>query len=234
VKVAPSRTLAELGPTSVVVVGVLPTDCDSGADVEPLNAASPPYSAVIECAPAGKDDVVKVACPLPLSAPVPSAVAPFRNVTVPVGVPDAAVVTVAVKVAAWPTFVGFGEDVSVVLVAALTTVCDNGADVEPLNVASPPYSAVIECAPAGSDDVVSVACPAPFSAPVPSVVAPSRNVTVPVGVPDAGDVTVAVKVAVWPTLLGFGVDVSAVLVDALATVCVLPGDVEALKFASPA
>ena len=44
--------------------------------------------------------------------------------------------------------------------------------------------------------VVSVATPEPFKVPVPRLVAPSRKVTVPVGVPVPGAtaVTVAVKV----------------------------------------
>jgi hypothetical protein len=43
------------------------------------------------------------------------------KVTVPVGVPDAdAGATVAVKVTAWPTLLGFGDDVSVVVVFAAT------------------------------------------------------------------------------------------------------------------
>jgi len=49
-------------------------------------------------------------------------------------------------------------------------------------------------------DVVNVACKLPFSVPVPRVLVPSKNVTVPVGVPEPGDdtATVAVKVTLWP------------------------------------
>jgi len=43
-------------------------------------------------------------------------VAPSKNVTVPVGVPDAA--TVAVKVTLWPNVDGFTDDVIVVVVVA--------------------------------------------------------------------------------------------------------------------
>jgi hypothetical protein len=54
--------------------------------------------------------------------------------------------------------------------------------------------------------------------PVPSVVVPSWNVTVPVGVPVAGSTaeTVAVKVTDWPGSEGFWDDVrasDAILVD---------------------
>src|SRR5213594_4127828 len=53
------------------------------------------------------------------------------------------------------------------------------------------------------------------SVTTPSVVAPSRNVTVPVGTP-APDVTVELSVTVCPTMDGFGVDVRLVDVAAAA------------------
>ena len=54
--------------------------------------------------------------------------------------------------------------------------------------------------PAESEDMLYMACPVPSRATgVPSVVAPSLNVTIPDGVPDPGAivVTVAVNVTVW-------------------------------------
>ena len=59
--------------------------------------------------------------------------------------------------------------------------------------------------------------------PVPIVVAPSLNVTLPVGVPTPGVATVSVadKVTVWPAVAGFGEPVGVlVAVAALVTVCV--------------
>jgi hypothetical protein len=53
---------------------------------------------------------------------------------------------------------------------------------------------VIECDPVVSDDVDSFAIPLEFRVFVPSELAPSKNVTVPVGVPLALLVTVAVNV----------------------------------------
>ena len=53
------------------------------------------------------------------------------------------------------------------------------------------------------------------SVTTPSVVAPSRNVTVPVGTP-APDVTVELSVTACPTVEGFGVDVRLVDVAAAA------------------
>ncbi len=61
-------------------------------------------------------DVVNVAM-LPLSVPDPILVAPSKNVTVPVGVPDV-VAIVAVKVTLWPNVEGFKDDVTVVVVVA--------------------------------------------------------------------------------------------------------------------
>ena len=55
--------------------------------------------------------VEKVAWPLPLTAPLPSAVAPSLNVTVPaVTVPPIRDVMVAVKVTDWPKTDGLTED----------------------------------------------------------------------------------------------------------------------------
>jgi hypothetical protein len=55
-----------------------------------------------------------------------------------------------------------------------------------------------------SDEVLNVAV-SPLSVPVPKVVVPSMNVTVPVGVPAPGDTaaTVAVNVTDWPKTEGF-------------------------------
>jgi hypothetical protein len=82
------------------------------------------YTAVIECDPTARDDVLKVAEPA-LSVPVPIDVVPSLNVTVPVGVPlpGAVVLTVAVNVTDWPNTDGFVDDATVVLVAAAFTVC---------------------------------------------------------------------------------------------------------------
>jgi hypothetical protein len=61
------------------------------------------------------------------------------------------------------------------------------------------------------------------------------NVTVPVGVPEPGAValTVAVKVTAWPNVLGLAEDVTAVLVAAWFTVCVMAGEVLVAKLVSP-
>ena len=81
---------------------------------------------------------------------------------------------------------------------------------------------------------MKVAMPA-LSVPVPSVVAPSLKVTVPVGVPAPGAVaaTVAVKVTACPNTDGLAEEESAVVVLAMFTVCVSAEDVLAEKLASP-
>lgn len=94
------------------------------------------------------------------------------------------------------------------------TVWLNAAEVLVANVASPEYFAVMECAPAASVDVVRVALPA-LSAPLPMEVAPSRNETVPEGVPGELLLTVAVSVTDWPVVEGFADDVTTVLVVAV-------------------
>jgi len=60
--------------------------------------------------------------------------------------------------------------------------------------------AVIECVPTVKVEVVNVATPLGSSVPVPSVVLPSWNVTVPVGaiLPGETAATVAVRMTGWP------------------------------------
>src|SRR5579871_2253353 len=85
---------------------------------------------------------------------------------------------------------------------------------------SPPYDAVKEWFPAASEAVVNVAVSALPSALVAKVTLPSRNVTVPVGVPAPGatGVTVAVSVTDWPNVEGLGTTLNPVVVEAGITV----------------
>src|ERR1700674_2513113 len=141
-------------------------------------------------------EVVKEAWPA-FSVAVPSVAAPSMNVTVPVGVPEpgAFAVTVAVKVAACPNTAGLADAASAVALAAWFTAWLSAADVLVVKLASPLYTAVMLWLATDRLEVVKEAWPA-FSVAVLSVAAPSRNVTVPVGVPEPGTlaVTVAVKV----------------------------------------
>ena len=64
-------------------------------------------------------------------------VAPFLNVTVPVGVLLYCGTTVAVKVTDSPTVGGFTDETSMVVALALVTTCVNGVDVLPVKLDSP-------------------------------------------------------------------------------------------------
>jgi hypothetical protein len=83
----------------------------------------------------------------------------------------------------------------------------------------------MECDPVVNVDVLNVAV-LPDSDPDPILVAPSKNVTVPVGVPEAV-VIVAVKVTLCPNVDGFKDEVTVVVVVAgggAFTVCVIAGE----------
>jgi hypothetical protein len=167
----------------------------------------------------------------PLSGALPSNVAPSKNCILPVAVEGE---TVAMNVTGCPLLDGLRLDVNVVVVLALFTVCEIPVDVLLLNVLLPLYRAVIVCVPADRLDTESVAKPLASSADDPRVVAPSRNVTVPVGVPDELP-TKAVNPTLCPYVDEFGCDVSDVVVAIKApfTVCVRIEDVLAAYVLSP-
>ena len=106
------------------------TVCVKIADVLPRSSTLPEYTAVIECAPWVSTDVEIVAFPL-ASVAVPTVVAPFFNVTVPVGapLPGATVTTVMVKITDLPRVDGLSEEFRVVELAALLTVSVSTAEV---------------------------------------------------------------------------------------------------------
>ena len=91
-----------------------------------------------------------------------------------------------------------------------TTLSVKVEDVPEVKFASPLYIAVIACDPAASVDVVNVAWSS-ATATIPSVVLPSRNVTMPEAAPIVGEVLVemvTVNVTGWPTATGLAEDVS--------------------------
>lgn len=112
---------------------------------------------------------------------------------------------------------------------ASETITCIAAEIDVASELSPEYSAVMLCVPTASVLVVYVAMPAD-KATLPSVVAPSRNVTEPVGceVPEIRD-TVAVNVTAVPvtTLLAEAVSTTWVAASALtvrlAVALVSPG-----------
>ena len=78
--------------------------------------------------------------------------------TVPVGVPDAAL-TAAVNLTTCPVRDGFGEEDNEVVVGVTFTIWFSTADVLPPKPAEPVYAAVIVCEPGASDEVVTEAFP---------------------------------------------------------------------------
>ena len=129
-------------------------------------------------------------------------------------------VTAAVKLIVVPKRTGD------VLSAVRTVVVDvglmltvSGPPVEPANQASPEYTAVIECPPTVSAFVTSGETAPPLSGWLSSVVLPSLNATVPVGVLVLGDTgaTVALSVTNWPTGAGLDDAVTVVVVPRAVT-----------------
>ena len=95
--------------------------------------------AVMECDPTERVDLVMIAWLL-RSVPVPSEIVPSLNVTVPLGVPEVAGLTVAVNVTVCPDTEGFADETSVVDVAAALPlmVWVSTGEVLPVKLASPP------------------------------------------------------------------------------------------------
>ena len=188
------------------------------------------------CAPT-LNELVLIAAEPAASVAEPSGVAPSKNVTEPPATPapGANVVTEAVSVTASPNDDGFGVLVTEVAVAAEVTVCVDADDVLPAKLALPENDAVMLCAPVASE-LVLIEAEKPESALEPSEVSPSKNVTVPLGVPDPGasTETLAVSVTDCPNTDGFGVLATVVAVEAVFTVCVCTADVLVVYVPSPA
>jgi hypothetical protein len=159
---------------------------------------------------------------------------PLRKVTVPVGVPDPGelAVTVIVKVTGWPKTDGFADEVIVRVVASWLIVCDKVVVVLPAKFASPEYVTVIGCTATVQLELLNVALPLAFKSLVPSVVAPSLKVTVPVGVP-LEPVTVAVNVTFCPNTAALAELATVVVLPRTPTDCVNVPLVLVVKFVSP-
>lgn len=114
------------------------------------------------------------------------------------------------------------------------TVWINEADVLPALVASPPYTAVMLCAPTVRVDVASDPVP-PLRVTVPSVAVPFRIVTLPLGIapPGVSAVTETVKATDCPNAEGFAPEAIATEVEYLLTVSVSKAEVLVAKFVSP-
>jgi hypothetical protein len=211
------------------------TVCESTADILVVKFVSPAYTAEMAWLPSARALVLKLALP-PLNATSPRVLAPSLNVTVPVGVPEpgAAALTVAVNVTVCPKTDGLAEETTVVLLPSLLTVWKRVADVLPAKFVSPLYTAVITCVVTLKPLVDRLALP-PLRVDVPITVEPSLKLTVPVGVPAPGLVTltVAVNVTAWPNTDGFTEETTLVLVPAWFTVCDKALEVLPVKLLSP-
>lgn len=80
---------------------------------------------------------------------------------------------------------------------------------------------MIGCEPTANNVVCKVAIAEPLRVPVPSVIAASMKLTVPVGVPEAVFATVAVNITDCPSTDGLLFDVTDVVVAAGCTVPVM-------------
>ena len=118
------------------------TSCDSGALLDTVLPASPPYAATMLCVPALKELVVQAAVrvfPAPVSATAEQPaidVPPSLKFTLPAG---AVPVTDAVNETLVPTVEGLSELASVVVLELIPwfTTCDNGPLLDPALPASP-------------------------------------------------------------------------------------------------
>ena len=151
---------------------------------------------------------------------------PFVGVTVTTAMPACDGVTVTLE----------GDTESVKFPAAAVMLIESPVEVDVEKFASPPYCAVIECVPTDNVEVENVVEPDAFSVPGPKLVAPSRNVTVPVGtfVPLAG-VTLAMNVTFAPDVAVAGpVSIVVVPISAPAfTTCESAVEVLVENLASP-
>ena len=122
-------------------------------------------------------------------------------------VPGLAMLTVAVKVTAWPDTLGLAEEVRVVVVSAWLTTWERyrpGAEDEVVVAGVDGGDRVRAAADRQGAGAEGGSRPRNSSGAGTDVVVPSMKVTVPVGTPAPGDAaaTVAVNVTAWPKTLG--------------------------------
>ena len=169
--------------------------------LEPARVASPAYVAEIDREPTA-------------SVQVPIGVVPSLIATLPAATVPSPLETETVNVTSWPK-VAFGMLLeSVVVVTARPTTWVPVVELGERSP-SPPYRAVIVRVPSAIALVASEQVP-PVSVQLPIGVVPSLNATVPVAVPLVAT-TVAASVTDAPSVEGFGLVTSVVVVVALTT-----------------
>src|SRR5690242_14001827 len=163
------------------------------AESLPLNFVSPAYDAVRVCTPAARVLILRMATPVSSKAEAPKFVPPSRKTTWPVGIPpDELMVAVNVRDAPGVAFAGAVR----VAVVEKPATCIGTELLLARKTGSPPYCAVISWIPDFAKIASKVAEPSTKGA-VPNGMAPSRNETVPMGVPglSSAPATLAVIVA---------------------------------------
>jgi hypothetical protein len=153
-------------------------------------------------------------------------------VIVPVGASGAEELILAVAVIGLPNTCVVDESVSVRPVTPGVMVTLVSADVLAVKFVSPEYWTVTECGPTLSNEVVKLPVPVASKAVIPSEFVPSKNCTVPVGVPPAAGVTLAVRVVVVPNAVLAAEVFNAVVVVARATLKDVL-EMDAVKLVSP-
>ena len=197
----------------VVVVGA-ETVTDDADDVDTALDASPPYSAVSECAPTMRLLTEMLQVPA-ARVHVPIEVVPFLKVIVPVAVEAT---TVAVNVTDEPETGEVLLTVNDVVVDSALTTREPADDVEAPYVESPPYSAVNEWVPTGESLTAMLQVP-DTRVHVPTEVEPRLKVTVPVA---AEFVTAAVRVTDEPWDTDAELRLRAVVVPTKYAIVTLP------------
>ena len=218
---------AALAAATTVMATAFDRDVNHAAGLAGTNVAT------TVCLPIASLAVVTLARP-PETGIKPSDLEPSAKETLPA----APAVTTAMNDTGWPAAtLPTGTEVSLVVVAWALTVSVTAAEVEAVNTEASAgrYIAVTEWWPPASIELVRLAVPAAVRVAVPSLVLPSRKLTVPpvgAGSPAVTGETVAAKVTGVPCAtvpVGVTVRLVAVLVAGALTTRLTAPAVESLK-----
>ena len=224
--------------SSVVVVAVWFTFCESATELLRVKFVSPLYFATTLCVLAEGNVKLHTGTTPPLSVSTHRFVEVVLStkVTVPLGnaAPAKVGVTTAVKLTCWFTVEEAGEEVREVVVPDAVTTSERDVTVPVPKLASPLYVAVIVVpvdvlVKVYTQVAVELALPTVSPAGGHNCVTPWVNVTLPEGttVPDVAD-TVAVKVTDWFTSGEEGTDPNDIVAPVLFTLSVIVGAVAPL------